>query len=161
MRSALIAALVSAVVASGSAVAATRLINGHLIQNHSIPETKLTEAAIASLHGKQGQHIAFTLVRGPAVVVQPGDGSGASAGQSSALCASGSYPVGGGYLVTEGYGADPVVVGDGPDTSDGKTADGWDVVVGNLTQLGATMPLTFHAWATCEAGAGPITIPGA
>jgi hypothetical protein len=161
MRSALIAAVVSAVVASGSAVAATRLINGHLIQNHSIPETKLTEAAIASLHGKPGSRITFALARGPNVVVPAGDGSGASTGQSIALCASGSYPVGGGFVVSEGFDAQPVVVGDGPDTSDGKTADGWVVSIGNLTSLGATMSLTFHAWATCETGAGPITIPGA
>ena len=159
MRSALIAALVSAVVASGSAVAATRLIDGRLIKNHTIAETKLTDAAVASLREHGG--VSFKLVRGPNVVVPAGDGSGASTGLSSALCASGSYPVGGGYLVTEGYGAQPVVVGDGPDTADGKTADGWDVVIGNSAPLGASMPLTFHAWATCETGGGPIKIPGA
>ena len=54
MKSALIAAIVSAVVASGSAVAATRLIDGHSIRNHTIPETKLTAAAVASLRGKRG-----------------------------------------------------------------------------------------------------------
>jgi hypothetical protein len=161
MRAALIAALVSAVVASGSAVAATRLIDGHLIQNHTIPETKLTEAAIASLHGKPGSRVTFTLARGPNVVVPPGDGTGASTGQSIALCASGSYPVGGGFFVTQSFDAQPVLVGDGPDTSDGKTADGWAVGIGNLTDQGATMPLTFHAWATCETGAGPIKLPGA
>jgi hypothetical protein len=158
MRSALIAALVSAVVASGSAVAATRLIDGHSIRNHTIPATKLTEAAIASLHG---HHIGFRLVRGPDVVVPPGDGSGASTGQSTALCPNGSYPVGGGFDVTQSFDANAVVVASTPDTSDGKTADGWGAAIGNLTELGATMPLTFHAWATCETGGGTIKLPGA
>ena len=160
MRSALIAALVSAVVASGSAVAATRLIDGRLIKNHTIAETKLTDAAVASLRGHAGVH--FTLARGPDVVVPPGDGSGASTGFSTALCASGSYPVGGGFLVTESFDASAVVVASTPDTSDGgKTVDGWIAAIGNLTALGASMPLTFHAWATCETGAGPIKLPGA
>jgi hypothetical protein len=157
MKTALIAAIVSAVVASGSAVAATKLIDGHSIQNHTIPEAKLTAASVASL---KGTPVHFTLARGPAVVVPPGSGSGASTGESDALCPNGSYPVGGGFLVTQSFDANAVVVGSGPDTSDGKTADGWDAVIGNLTELGATMPLTFHAWATCESGAGPIKLPG-
>jgi hypothetical protein len=54
MKTASIAALVAAVVASGSAVAATRLIDGHSIKNRTIPATKLTRAAVASLHGLRG-----------------------------------------------------------------------------------------------------------
>ena len=160
MRSALTAALVAAIVASGSAVAATRLIDGHLIQNHTVPATKLTEAAVASLQGppdRDGTSVRFTLVRGPNVDVPPGT----NAGQSSALCPDGSYPVGGGFIVTNGFDASPVVVASAPDTSDGKTADGWDVLIGNSVEAGATMSLTFHAWATCETGGGPIAIPGA
>jgi hypothetical protein len=166
MKSALIAALVAAVVASGSAVAATRLIDGHSIRNHTISEAKLTRGAIASLHGirgpegppgKNGTSVSFTLVRGPNVDVPPSD---TNAGESDALCPDGSYPVGGGFLVTNGYQANPVVVGDGPDTSDGKTADGWDVVIGNSAEAGAMGTMTFHAWSTCETGAGPITLPG-
>lgn len=160
MKSALIAALVSAVVASGSAVAATRLINGNLIQNHSIPEAKLTDAAIASLRGSStggGKSVSFILVRGPNVDVPP---SNTNAGQSSALCPNGSYPVGGGFIVVNGFEANPVVVASTIDTSDGKTADGWDVVMGNSAEAGAIGVLTFHAWATCETGGGPITIPG-
>jgi hypothetical protein len=106
--------------------------------------------------GKNGTSVSFTLVKGPNTVVPPGT----DAGTSSALCADGSYPVGGGFLVTNGFDANPVVVASGPDTSDGKTADGWDVLMGNSAQAGATMDLTFHAWATCETGAGPITLPG-
>ena len=167
MKSALIAACVAAVVSAGSAVAATKLIDGHMIRNHTIAAKKLTKAAIASLHGMRGQQgprgkngtsVSFTLVRGPNVDVPPSD---TNAGQSSALCPDGSYPVGGGFIVTNGFDANPVVVASAPDTSDGKTADGWDVVIGNSVEAGATMDLTFHAWATCETGGGPITIPGA
>ena len=157
MRSALIAAIVAAVVASGSTVAATRLIDGNQIRPHTISESKLTDAAVAALRGN-GKTVTFSLARGPNVVVQPSDGS--DTGQSIAVCASGSYPVGGGFLITNGFEAFPVVVGSGPDTADGKTADGWIVQIGNLTALGAKMPLTYHAWATCETGGGPITIPG-
>jgi hypothetical protein len=169
MKSALIAAAVSAIVASGSTVAATRFINGALIQNHSIPAMKLTPAAIASLRGTQGPRgetgatgpagsgVSFTLARGPNVDVPP---SSTDAGESRALCPAGSYPVGGGFVVTNGFDAYPVVVADTFDTADGKAADGWDVDLGNLTALGATGVLTFHAWATCETGGGPITLPG-
>ncbi len=160
MKSALIAACVAAVVSAGSAVAATRLINGHLIQNHTVPATKLTEAAVASLRGPpdhDGTSVRFTLVKGPSITVPP---SNTDAGQSSALCPSGSYPVGGGFIVTNGFDANPVVLASTEDTSDGKTVDGWDVEIGNSAEGGATMPLTFHAWATCETGGGPITLPG-
>lgn len=157
MRSALTAALVAAIVASGSAVAATKLIDGHSIRDNTIPATKLTKAAIASLQGMRGPRTTFSLVRGPNVDVPPGT----NAGQSSALCPDGSYPVGGGFIVTNGFDANPVVVASAPDTSDGKTADGWDVLIGNSAEAGAIMSLTFHAWAICETGGGPIAIPGA
>lgn len=168
MRSALTAAIVAAVVASGSAVAATKLIDGRSIRDDTISASKLTRAAIASLHGMRGPRgpqgrrgtdgtsITFTLVRGPNVNVPPGT----DAGTSSALCPGGSYPVGGGFIVTNGFDASPVVIASAPDTSDGNTADGWDAQMGNSSQAGATMPLTFHAWATCETGGGTITIPG-
>jgi len=176
MRSAVIAAVVSAIVASGSAVAATRLIDGNQIRPHTISADKLTPSAAASLRGMQGPRgatgatgpagpqgpkgsagVTFTLVRGPNVDVPP---SNTDAGQSSALCPDGSYPVGGGFIVVNGFEANPVVVASTIDTSDGKTADGWDVVMGNSAEAGAKGTLTFHAWATCETGAGPINLPG-
>lgn len=153
MRSALIAALVAAVVSSGTAVAATKLIDGSSIRDHTIPASKLTQAAIASLRGQRGPQgppgtnatpTTFTLVRGPDTVVQPG-----AAGTSSALCPSGSGPVGGGFIVSNGFDANPVVVASTIDTSNGTTADGWDATMGNSAEAGATMPLTFHAWGVC------------
>lgn len=143
MKSALVAAIVAAIVASGSAVAATTLIDGHSIRNHTIPAAKLTNAAVSSL---QGTPTAFTLVKGPNIAVPP---SSTNAGTSAALCPSGSGPVGGGFVVTNGYKANPVVVEDAIDTTDGKTADGWDVVIGNSAQAGAVGTLTFHSWAVC------------
>ena len=145
MKSALIAAIVAAIVASGSAVAATTLIDGHSIRNHTIPAAKLTNAAISSLRGTPTAATTFTLVRGPNVDVPP---SHTDAGTSTALCPSGSRPVGGGFLVTKSFDASIVVVASGIDTSDGKTADGWGVVIGN-SEDGATGTLTFHAWAVC------------
>lgn len=155
MKSALIAGIVAAVVASGSTLAATRLIDGNQIRPHTISEAKLTDAAVAALHGTP---VTFSLARGPDTVVPASDGS--ITGQSIALCAAGSYPVGGGYFMTHTLDTEPVVVASTPDTSDGKTVDGWIVEVGNLTALGATKPLTYHSWATCESGGGPITLPG-
>jgi hypothetical protein len=173
MRSALIAALVSAVVASGSAVAATKLIDGHSIKNHTIPATKLTEAAVASLQGERGprgatgpqgpqgpqgpagqngKSITFSLAKGPSVDVAPG-----SQGTSSALCPAGSYPIAGNFFQTNGPSG--YLVGIAWDTSDGTTLDGYDVVMANPASN--NVALTFHAEITCETGYGPIPLPGA
>jgi hypothetical protein len=43
-----------AVALSGSAFAASTLIDGHSIKNRSIPAIKLTRSAVASLHGARG-----------------------------------------------------------------------------------------------------------
>lgn len=53
MKSAIIAAVVAALVASGGTYAATS-ISGRQIRNHSISAWKLTPQAIASLRGQQG-----------------------------------------------------------------------------------------------------------
>jgi len=161
MKSALIAALVSAIIGSGSAVAATRLINGNLIQNRSIPATKLTRAAIASLRGLRGYTgpqgpqgeqgpagpqgapgaagmngtTSITLVRGPNVSISPG-----SYGGSGAQCPNGAHAVSGGFVVSAGVA---YVEASGPD-SDPTT---WDALVLNPSGSGATA--TFHTWATC------------
>ena len=82
----------------------------------------------------------FTLVKGNNVDVSPG-----SDGTSSALCPSGSGPVGGGF---NAIGGGPgYLEGLAPLTSDGTTADGWAAVVGNPATNAGT--LTFHAWAVC------------
>lgn len=85
-----------------------------------------------------GVSTAFALVRGPNVNVAPD-----TEGTSSALCSTGSSPVGGGYFVTNG--GPPQVYGSTVDTANGTTTDGWDVAIRNP---GGTT-LTFHAWGIC------------
>lgn len=54
MKSIITAIIVAAVIA-GSAGAASLLIDGHKLKNHSVPITKLTASAVASLQGQQGE----------------------------------------------------------------------------------------------------------
>jgi hypothetical protein len=185
MRSAFIAALVSALVASGSAVAATTLINGHSIKNHTIPATKLTDAAVASLQRNRGPR-GRTGATGDTGATGPAGATGATGAQgppghdgtsitfslakgpsvdvlpgdeqtSSALCPDGSYPIAGNFFQTNGPPG--YLVGIAWDTSDGTTVDGYDVVMANPASN--SVALTFHAEITCETGYGPIPLPGA
>jgi hypothetical protein len=106
MKSAVIAALVAAVVASGSAVAATRLIDGHSIKNGTIPATKLTGAAVASLHGLRGPR-GYTGVAGVQGAVGPAGPAGAqgAAGPQGAIGPQGAAGAPGTSWI-----ANPVVV---------------------------------------------------
>jgi hypothetical protein len=148
MKSALIAALVSAVVASGSAVAATKLIDGHSIRNHTIPATKLTEAAVASLHGLRGPRgyrgatghgTTFSYVHGPVVSIAP-----LSTGQTSAQCPAGAFAVGGTFGQPDGllymqFSSQDV---DGS----GNPTGAWDTVAYNPS---STDTRRLSTWAVC------------
>ena len=50
----IITAIIIAAVISGSAGAASLLIDGHKLKNHSVPATKLTAGAVQSLRGQRG-----------------------------------------------------------------------------------------------------------
>ena len=50
----IITAIIVAAVISGSAGAASLLIDGHKLKNRSVPVTKLTASAVRSLHGQRG-----------------------------------------------------------------------------------------------------------
>jgi Collagen triple helix repeat (20 copies) len=50
----IITAIIIAAVISGSAGAASLLIDGHKLKNHSVPASKLTASAVRSLHGQRG-----------------------------------------------------------------------------------------------------------
>lgn len=50
----IITAIIVAAVISGSAGAASLLIDGSKLKNHSVPVTKLTASAVRSLHGQRG-----------------------------------------------------------------------------------------------------------
>lgn len=134
MKNAVIAALVASVVASGSALAAASLINGHSIVDGTIPVTKLTGAAVASLRGVRE----IRLVGGPAVTVAAG-----AAQSANVRCPSGAFAVAGGFTVTAGG---PVFVQqDGPGNGASKSLT-WNVSIVNPSSGTAA---TFHPWATC------------
>jgi hypothetical protein len=191
MRSALIAALVSALVASGSAVAATTLIDGHSIKNHTIPATKLTDAAVASLQGDAGPrgHRGAT---GDTGATGPAGATGATGAQGTQ--GPQGPPGHDGTSITFSLAKGPsvdVLPGD-EQTSLALCPDGSYPIAGNFFQTsgppgylvgiawdtsdGTTLDgydvvmanpasnsvaLTFHAEITCETGYGPIPLPGA
>jgi collagen triple helix repeat protein len=61
----IITAIIVAAVISGSAGAASLLIDGHKLKNHSVPVTKLTASAVHSLRGQRGPQGAQG-IQGPA-----------------------------------------------------------------------------------------------
>jgi hypothetical protein len=54
MLKSIITAVIIAAVIAGSAGAASLLIDGHTLKNHSVPVTKLTASAVRSLQGQRG-----------------------------------------------------------------------------------------------------------
>jgi hypothetical protein len=145
MKSALISACVAAVVSAGSAVAATKLIDGHSIKNHTIPATKLTEAAVASLQGARGlpgatgakgdtgatgpagKGTTFTYVIGAYVEVAPG-----STGTATAQCPAGAFALNGTFSAPDG-GLMLTASGLGGAASSGNPNGAWDVLAYNPT----------------------------
>jgi len=55
MKTIIAIALVAAVLAAGATAAGTKLIDGHLLKNGSVPASKLTKQARAALRGTRGQ----------------------------------------------------------------------------------------------------------
>jgi hypothetical protein len=162
MKNAVIAAIVASIVASGSAVAATTLIDGHSIKDRSIPAIKLTSEAIASLAGATGpqglqgprglqgaQGVAgakgdpgppgatsITVVQGPDVTV-----GASSAGSATAHCPNGVFAVAGGFQANQ-----PVfVLASQPGNGDPPMWY-WTVSIVNPS---STNSVTLHAYATC------------
>jgi hypothetical protein len=94
MRNALIAAIVAAVVASGSAFAASSLINGHRIKRHTVPPDRLTAAPCLLRTGcdinRWGLIDAGQVAQGPA-------GSGTETQSSEIGCPAGWAAIGGGF----------------------------------------------------------------
>lgn len=121
----IITAIIVAAVVSGSAGAASLLIDGSKLKNHSVPVTKLTPSAVRSLQGQRGPQGAqgpagAQGIQGPAgaqgsqgvqgVPGPPGlsgyvSGTGSSVsvaagaqGVAGAWCPAGTQPLGGGYF---------------------------------------------------------------
>jgi hypothetical protein len=120
MKSIITAIIVAGVIA-GSAGAASLLIDGSKLKNHSVPVTKLTASAVRSLHGQRGPRGAQGIqgiqgeqgdqgdqgdpgppglsgyVSGTGSSISVPAGAQASTG---AWCPAGTQPLGGGYFPT-------------------------------------------------------------
>lgn len=121
MKNAIIAALVAALVSSGATLAATR-INGRAIAPHSIPQNRLTSAAVNTLMSRP----ALVTASGQVPNVVPGVDGQVPVTTIVATCPTGDSAVSGGYTLTN-LSAQPgfVVYSDGP-TADGTS---WELAV--------------------------------
>jgi len=121
----IVTAIILAAVISGSAGAASLLIDGSKLKNHSVPVTKLTASAVQSLQGQRGPRGAqgpagddgtqgiqgvqgiqgAQGLAGPPGLSGYGSGTGSSVsvaagtqGTAGAWCPAGTQPLGGGYF---------------------------------------------------------------
>jgi hypothetical protein len=94
MKNAVIAAVVAAFVASGSAFAASSLINGHRIKRHTIPPDRFTTPACLKREGCDINR--WGLVDGDAIA-QGATGSGNEIQATEVTCPSGWAAIGGGF----------------------------------------------------------------
>lgn len=141
MRNALIAAVVAALVASGSAMA-TRWISGRMIRPHSIPLNRLAGHLPRGPRGPQGVAGTFdpskVTVATASSQVPAGDEGGATAN-----CPAGAVALGGGGL-TSGI---ENLQGSSPHLSGSSYPTGWEVLYGNS----GSGPITVSAYAVCAA----------
>jgi hypothetical protein len=165
----IITAIILAAVISGSAGAASLLIDGKKLKNHSVPVTKLTASAVRSLRGHSGpqgiqgpqgtegaQGIQGT--QGPQGVPGPPGLSGYVGGTASdstvsvaagaqgtahSWCPAGTQALGGGYF-SEGAGALRTVSA-AFEIQDGTGAPGFGVTMAN----GGGVAESFHVQVRC------------
>lgn len=145
MRNVVVAAVVAALVSSGGAYAASGLISGKQIRNHSIAASKLTPSAIRHLHGLRGATGATGATGaqgpigpqgapggfGPSKVTQVAGSSVSvaahSSGAAAALCPSGEVAISGGGVISNG-----ILTGSFPYQPSGDSYPvGWVVTVVN------------------------------
>lgn len=125
MKNAVIAAIVAAIVSSGTTYAATK-INGRSIAKHSIPASKLTPKAVTEFTRIDPPSVLAGKVSSTIVYERDAFAVGtAGAGPSTlmATCPVGYVPVSGGYEATL-----PATVSADEVTHDGT---GWQVVLRN------------------------------
>ena len=167
MKSIITAIIVAGVIA-GSAGAASLLIDGHKLKNHSVPVTKLTASAVSSLRGQRGAQGVPGVqgLRGPTgaagqqgVPGPPGlsgyvNGTGSSVsvpanGQAStgAWCPAGTQPLGGGYFPTTVGPSALRAVSASFAIQDGTNAPGFLVTMANESSSAET----FHVTVRCAA----------
>lgn len=136
LRSAIVAAVVAALVAGGSSAVAASYISGRMIRPHSIPLNRLASKPAAG-----GRFLHLTYVAGPETVAQPG-----GSGYSQAVCPGrGSVAVSGGFAVVAEVNANQVV---GLTSQPMQAAVGW---AAGFEDQGTT-PATVVAYALCTPG---------
>lgn len=130
MKSALIAAVVAALVASGSTYAAVR-INGHSIRPHSIPLNRLTTLPKLRL---------VRVIGAPVTVPER------SSGFATANCPSGQAAIGGGFVAVSVMDSTSPVVGLASYPQPDLT--GWGEEIRN----DGALPSQIQAYAVCARG---------
>lgn len=141
MKNALIAAVVAALVGSGSAMATSR-IDGSAIRPHSIPLNRLKGSL------PTGFTKLFERTSGP-VTVQPGQDASAAAPCPFAT------PIAGGFGEATSNGKPVQVSGltSGPNYEPGGSST-WGVTVHNTSSA----PLTIEAYAVCLKSSGAVRV---
>ena len=162
----IITAIIVAAVISGSAGAASLLIDGSKLKNHSVPVTKLTASAVRSLHGQRGAQGAPGVqgiqgaqgIQGSQGVPGPPGLSGwTRVGVTSALvttgtqgsafvgCPAGTQVLGGGYFPSVADSALRPVASAFAFSDDGHNTPGWLVTMAN----GGAASENFHVQVLC------------
>jgi hypothetical protein len=149
MKNAIIAAVVAAVVASGTTYAATR-VNGRMIVNHTISAKKLTRHAMRLLRGRRGP-AGLKGIPGPAGAIDLSKMSLIDSGNKTvapgtsitvkADCPTGDKVTGGGFSIVNGSNDLIDADSSGPNT----TLSTWATTVHNKSATNATV----HAYAVC------------
>jgi hypothetical protein len=150
MKSALIAAIVSVVVASGSTYAATT-ISGLAIARHSIPANRLTSKAVKAFTAPRAQspRALAAAVNSTLDYEQTTTDITDTPQTASAFCPAGDVAIGGGYTV------DNVGSGSGSGAIENSTTPdhtGWQVV-GSFVLLNNGAPGTITVYVSCEPSA--------
>lgn len=148
MKSALIAAIVSAIVASGSTYAATQ-ISGRSIAKHSIPANRLTASANKAFTSTGNPRLLASAVNSTLDYEQATTDITANPQTASVFCPAGDVAIGGGYSVDNvgsGGGSGAMESSNTPDHT------GWQVT-GSYIILNNGAPSTITVYVSCEPAA--------
>lgn len=148
MKSAIVAAVVAALVASGGTYAATQ-INGHAIARHSIPANRLTGNAVKTFTAQKDSAPApraLAAAVNSTLDYEQATGAIAQSPQTfTAHCPATYIAVGGGYQTS-----DDVQGGGAIENSVTPDFNGWTVTVGNLSIKNDGSTPTLTVYVSCE-----------
>jgi hypothetical protein len=135
MKSAVIAAVVAALVSGGGAYAAVK-INGHAIRPHSIPLNRLVGKLPAGAQGPQGSQgpQGLTAAVSPSAIdyVQTSTPvvTGGNPTPAAANCPSGDMAIAGGYSMLDGVALDDYIT---------PSHTGWEVLISEAVGSSVTV----------------------